>query len=268
MRLVWAIALIAVLVAIGGVGAWQLATNHGLAQDAAGFGPAEEVADLPQIWVEAIFIQIDTADLKDVKTHLENTLDAQTGDIILTGLEKEELLTALKDQPSFEVLGSASVVSLSGQQALMQLVEEVRYPTEYQAGTPEPEGASRARAGEAVVVPSVFETRRVGIALSVSPVVATDGKLITLLLLPEVSLPSGWVHFGPDKRFSQPVITSWNLTTTLRLNDGQTVVLTGVPTKNFEQSTLLNPQVGQTLKGSKSSLVLVSAKIIDTGEKN
>ena len=267
MKLVWAIALIAVLVAIGCLGAWQLATNHGLAQDAAGFGAAEEVADLPQIWVEAIFIQIDTADLKDVKTHIENTLDAQTGDVMLTGTEKEELLTALRDQPSFEVLGSASVVSLAKQSALMQLVEEVRYPAEYQAGTPEPEGVSRATAGEAVVVPSVFETRHVGIVLNVSPVVASDGKLITLVLLPEVSFPSGWVHFGSDKKFSQPVITSWNLTTTLSLNDGQTVVLTGVPTKNFEQSALLNPQVGQTLKGSKSSLLLISAKIIETGEE-
>ncbi len=268
MRLVWAIALIIALVGIGGVGAWQLATNRGLAQEAGGFGSPEEVAGLPQIWVEAIFIQIDTADLKHVKMHLENTLDAQTGNIVLTGTEKEELLTELKDQPSFEVLGSASVVSLPKQSALMRLAEEVRYSAQYQAATPEVQGENRTAAGQAVVVPSVFETRDVGITLNVSPIVAADGKLITLVLLPEVSSFSGWVHFGSDKKFSQPVITSWSITTTLSLYDGQTVVLTGVPTKNFEQSEMLSTQAAHTPKGGKSSLCLISAKIIDTGEQD
>jgi len=85
---------------------------------------------------------------------------------------------------------------------------------------------------------------------------------------PETSSFSGWVHFGSDKKFSQPVITSWSITTTLSLYDGQTVVLTGVPTKNFEQSEMLSTQAAHTPKSGKSSLCLISAKIIDTGEQD
>jgi type II secretory pathway component GspD/PulD (secretin) len=268
MKLVWAIALGTVLAAVGGLGVWQLTANHGVAQEAAGFGSAKDVADLPQVWVEAIFVQIDTADLKDVKAHVENTLDAQTGDVILTGTEKEELLTALRDQPSCEILGAASVVTLSGQSAVMQLVEEVRYPTEYQADRPESGDDSTARAGTGVVVPGMFETRHAGVTLDVSPLVSADGNSISLVLLPEVSFPTGWIHFTSDKRFSHPVVTSWNVTTTLTLRDGQTVVLTGVPTKNFEESALLNPQVAQRPKGGKSSLFLISVKIVYPGEED
>jgi hypothetical protein len=84
------------------------------------------------------------------------------------------------------------------------------------------------------------------------------------VLLPEVSFPAGWVNYG-SQVFSQPVITSWNMTTVFCLPDGATLVLTGVPTKNFEQSFLLSGQIGQKLKGAKSSLLLISAKTIDAG---
>jgi len=219
----------------------------------------------PQVWVEATFIQIDTADLDAVKTSSGKTLDPQTGTVMLSGDEKAKLLAEMKKQPSFELIGSASLVTISGQEARMQMVEEVRYPTEYDAETAQKETADgkTVRLGPSVVLPRKFEGRDVGIRLAVTPTVSLDGTQLALVLLPEVSYPAGWVNFG-SQTFTQPVFTSWTLTTTVVLRDGMTMVLLGVPTKNFEQSLLVNPQAGQKLKGSKSSVLLLSAKIIET----
>ena len=275
--------LVLLLCAFGAVTAaltWQALTRRGHAQDAGGFGNGEPgpgkwdglekaITELPpQVWVEAMFIQIDTVDLNTVKTRLENSLDPLTGTIMLAGKEKAELLSALRDRPSFEILGSASLVSIPQQSSLMQLAEEVRYPTEYEGTSSEKasDEGDTTSTGEAVVVPGAFETRETGMRLNVAADVSADNRVIALTILPEVSLPAGYMTYG-SKLFSQPVFTTWDLTTTLRLNDGMTVVLTHVPTKNFEQSYLLNPQQAEGLKGKKSALLLISAKIVDPGKK-
>jgi general secretion pathway protein D len=145
----------------------------------------------------------------------------------------------------------------------MRMVEEVCYPAEYEAETAESETAEgkATKIGPPVVLPRAFEKRDVGIRLNVTPTVSPDGKSVTLEIMPEVSFPAGWVNFG-SQTFTQPVFSSWKLTTTLVLPDGATLALIGVPTKNFEQSYLLSPQLGQKLKGAKSSVLLISAKII------
>jgi Flp pilus assembly secretin CpaC len=233
------------------------------AQEAAA-GPTSSV----QVWVEATFIQVDTAELDGLNTASGKTLDPAQGRIVLDGAEKAELLAELRNLASSEVLGSASLVTLSGRQALMQMVEEVRYPAEYAAETAESETADgkTTKVGSPVVLPRTFEQRDVGIRLNVTPTVSADGKTVTLVLTPEVSFPAGWVNFG-SQTFTQPVFSSWNLTTTLVLPDGATLALIGVPTKNFEQSYLLSPQLGQKLKGAKSSVLLISAKVIKPGSE-
>ena len=261
--------LVSALVAVVGLLAWQFVARTGQAQEG-GFGQTSlaDAGKAAQVWVEATFIQIDTADLDKVKAGLDNVLDPQTGKVVLTGKAKAELITALKDRPSFEIVGSASLVTVAGNQAMMQMSEEIRYPTEYSSESPTrvTEEGKVVPAGEPVAVPGTFETREVGMRLNVTPEIAADGRSIVLVLLPEVSFPAGYMTYG-SKLFSQPVFTSWNLTTTLRIDDGMTLVLSNVPTKNFEQSYVLNPQEAQKLKGAKSALLLISAKIIDPGKK-
>jgi len=220
-------------------------------------------ADQPQVWVEAIFVQVDTADLDRAKASTGATLDPQSGSVILDGEEKAKLLAELKRQPSFELIGSASLITLSGQEAHVQMVEQIRYPKEYKA-----EGAAQSKDGPAsppVILPREFDQRNAGISLYARPVVLPDGKRLSLTIEPEASFPAGWVNFG-SKAATQPVFTSWSLRTTIILRDGTTMVLPGVPTKNFEQSIVLNPTTGQKPKGTKSSLLLISAKIIKPGK--
>ncbi len=242
---------------------WQAITTDSAAQDSTAREQAAPLAGGRQVWVEATFIQIDTVDLDKVRTESGRTLDPQSSTIILDGKEKAELIAALKVQPSFEIVGSASLITVSGLQAQMQMVEEVRYPSEYAAEAAERETGDGkiTKIGSPLVVPKKIEAREVGIRLNVTPTISADGKSVGLVLLPEASFPAGWVNFG-SKTFSQPVITSWRLTTSVHLRDGSTLVLTGVPTKNFEQSLLLSSQLGQKLKGTKSSVLLISAKII------
>jgi hypothetical protein len=266
------------LCALCGLFLWQVLSAHTAAQEAGGFDAAREGGGTTKdesewlkgpprpgrnVWVEATFIQIDTVELEAVRTSSGKTLDPQTGKVFLDGTEKAELLAELKKQPSSELLGSASLVTLTGGQALIQMVEEVRYPTEYEAETAEKETAEgkTKEVGPPVVLPRKFEEREAGMRLNVTPTVSPDEKQIILVLMPEVSFPAGWVSFG-SQTFTQPVFSSWNLTTTLVLPDGATLALIGVPTKSFEQSYLLSPQLGQKLKGAKSSVLLISAKIV------
>jgi Flp pilus assembly secretin CpaC len=258
--------LVSALVAVGGVLAWQFVAQTSQAQQTSSTPDAGKQA---QVWIEATFIQIDTVDLDKVQASLGKPLDPLTGNAVLTGEAKAELLAALKDRPSFEILGSASLVTITGQQALMQMVEEVRYPTEYKSksSTRVTEEGKEVSAGEPVTVPSGFETREVGMRLNVTPTVTPDGRSIILVMLPEVSIPAGYAVYGSSKVFSQPIFTTWDLTTTVRIDDGMTLVLTQVPTKNFEQSYVLNPQQAEGLKGKKSALLLISAKIVDPGKR-
>jgi len=259
MKALRSLILLCVLGALCGIFFWQVLSTRTAAQE-----DATITGSPAQVWVEATFIQIDTAELDKVKTASGKTFDPTQGSIILEGAEKAELLAELKKQTSTEILGSASLVTISGQQALMQMVEEVRYPTEYEAEAAEretPDGKV-VRLGSPVVMPQTFEERDIGIRLNVTPFISADRQLLTLVLLPEASFPAGWITYG-SQTFTQPLFTSWDLTTTIRLRDGATLVLAGVPTKNFEQSYLLSPQLGQKLKGAKSSLLLISAKIIE-----
>ena len=271
------------LCALCGAFLWQAITTNSAAQEAGagggafeedaveedafqGFSKVRQPTNTSQVWVEATFIQIDTADLDNVRAGAGTTLDALSGNVILDAKAKADLLVRLKQQKSFEVLGSASLVAITGGQALMQMVEEVRYPAEYGTG-PTRETDDKDLPSllfGSVLVPTKFEERDVGIRLNVTPTISPNGKVIILNLLPEASFPAGYVNFG-SKTLTQPVFTSWSLTTAVYLRDGSTLVLTGVPTKNFEQSLVLGPQLGQKPRGVKSSVLLISAKIIDAG---
>jgi len=246
---------------------WQAITTNSAAQVAEPDESAAKPAGIAQIWVEAAFIQIDTEDLDNIRASADTTLNALSGSVILDAKAKAKLLVRLKQRESFEVLGSASLVTVSEQQALMQMVEEVRYPAEYGTGaTPKTDDKDwPSLLFGSVLVPTKFEERNVGIRLNVTPTISPhDPKVITLVLLPEVSFPAGYVNFG-SKTLTQPVFTSWDLVTTVHLRDGSTLVLTGVPTKSFEESLVLGPQLDRKPRGAKSSVLLISAKIIHEG---
>lgn len=264
-----------VITSFGGVLIWSLITQPGTAQDDSGelgggfgddfgggfddycgsgrYAKGAEPKEYTQAWCEAIFIQIDTADLQDIRIGGEPLVTPVSEKSVLTAREKLDLLRQLKSKPSCRIIASAPVITLDGQQALMQRVEEVRYSTDYWEG---------GTAGEtAYVIPGTFETREVGMRLNVTPTMSKDG-LITLMTLPELSRVVAWKDFGGSLG-KQPLFRSWNIAADVYCPDGMTLMMTAVLTNEFGAPFFLDRQGDPERTGAKTAIVLISARILD-----
>ncbi|MDP2910878.1 MAG: type II and III secretion system protein, partial [Candidatus Omnitrophota bacterium] len=113
----------------------------------------------------------------------------------------------------------------------IEVVDEYIYPTRYEASLVQYDingDGDFDDAGETewVNVPQDFVTRNVGILLHVKPSVGIDKKTITLALTPEVSEDAG--SFTYSGNVSIPNFTTRNLSTSVMVKDGETVVLGGL----------------------------------------
>ena len=161
----------------------------------------------------------------------ETSLDSPLLDIsgILTRPEFQLVWYALNQNKYTDLLSAPRVTTISGQQALIQLVQEIRYPTEYETESLEDVVGVSEGLQTFYVTPGTFETREVGVRLNVTPTVSSDGEVITLVLLPEVSELVSWINYGTERIPAwQPVFEARNVTTTVYINDGETLVLGGV----------------------------------------
>ena len=219
------------------------------------------------VWVEVQFIQLDKIDMDEVEKEIGFTLTPPDGKLILSPQEKSKLLEAITAKKNAETIGTASLVTLSGQQVQMQTVEQIRYPTEFSAPEKEEKKTEERIETDAkpIIVPATFETRNVGIIFNATPTISRDRKTITLAIAPEASILTGWIDYGSAKA-SQPVFSSWSLTTTISMPDNTSFVIKGMPGKSFEDSYVLNRDVAKKRKGDKVSLIIISAKIVDVSQ--
>ena len=126
-------------------------------------------------------------------------------------------------------------------------------------------------------MPQDFVTRNVGIILHVKPSVGVDKKTITLALTPEVSEDTG-TTFTYSGGVSIPNFTTRNLSTSVMVKNGETVVLGGLIK---ETSTVVKtkvpffgsiPIVGNLFRKNTNSkerrnlLIFVTARIIGQGQ--
>ncbi len=216
------------------------------------------------VWLEVQFIQLDKIDMSEVEKEIGFTFIPPDGKLILSPQEKSKLLEAIAAKKSAETIGTASVVTLSGEQVQMQTVEQIRYPTEFSTPEKEEEETEETIETDAgpAIVPATFETRNVGIIFNATPTISRDGKTITLTIAPEASILTGWIDYGSAKA-SQPVFSSWSLTTTISIPDNKSFVIKGMPGKSFEDSYVLNRDAAKKRKGDKVSLIIISARIVD-----
>ena len=127
--------------------------------------------------------------------------------------------------------------TLSGINMVLEDVEEVIYPTEFDLLEP-PSGTNAPPAGAGfspVQIPGAFETRETGVILNVTPTVDSGNEIISLQVLPEMSSLVEWIDYGRDQKeslpagaaqpphFPQPVFRSFNATTSLTIRDGSTL---------------------------------------------
>jgi general secretion pathway protein D len=211
---------------------------------------------------------------------------------ILTNPQFQLVINALAQKQSSDTLSAPKVTTVSGQQAQIRSVQEFIYPTSWAQPTATSSGGGVTGGGAVAVTPSIpssFQTREVGVLLNVTPEVGADGYTINLTLSPEVSEFLGFINYGSPiglssgvgnvvttmNNIEEPLFSSQNLTTSVTIWDGQTVVLGGLIT---EQLTKIDdkvpflgdlPLVGRlfqskvTQRSKLNLLVFVTARLID-----
>ncbi|MDP8263630.1 MAG: hypothetical protein P9M13_10080 [Candidatus Ancaeobacter aquaticus] len=150
------------------------------------------------------------------------------------------ILHALDQCDVANVLSAPKVTTINNQQARIEVVTEVIYPSEFEI-TPPTTNNNGNVITPAVVIPSAFTTRDTGIILEVTPSVGADRKTINLTLIPEVSELASWMDYGIPATLNaagnvianavpvlQPFFETRNVTTSVIINDGETVVLGGL----------------------------------------
>jgi len=154
---------------------------------------------------------------------------------ILTGTQFSAVLHALAETKRSKTLSAPQVTTLNNQTAAIKIVTEFVYATRYEASVKREDlnsdgdfndVVSGTRETRFVNVPQDFVTKDLGIILNVTPSVGKDLKTITMALKPEVSEKKTDDTFGGEIKL--PRFTSRYLTTTVVIEDGETVVLGGL----------------------------------------
>jgi len=203
---------------------------------------------------------------------------------LLTAPQFETVLHVLEETKKIKTLSSPRITTLNNQLASIKVVDEWIYPTRYEYEVVQSDingDGDFSDAGETTYknVPKDFLRRDVGILLKVIPSVGADKKTINLSLIPEVSEgTAGAFTYTGD--VSLPKFTSRNLSTTVVVNSGDTVVLGGLikesRTKTVTKVPVLGdlPLLGAFFKKDSDSiqrknlLIFVTAKILSpSGEE-
>jgi len=197
---------------------------------------------------------------------------------LLTSPQYQAVLHALEESKNTKTLSSPRVTTLNNQMATIKVVDEWIYPTRYEFqivqydlnGDGDFQDANETRYEN---VPSDFVKRDIGILLKVIPSVGEDRDTITLSLIPEVSEAVA-DYFTYTGDVSLPKFTSRNLSTTVVVKSGETVVLGGLikesRTKTQTKIPLLGdlPFIGAAFRKDSDSierknlLIFVTAKIL------
>ena len=181
---------------------------------------------------------------------------------VFTDPQFQVVIRALNQKKGVDLLSAPRVTTKSGQRAVVEVIEEFRYPTEFQ-----PPQIPQTFGGNATVglggvgggvssgsfpvtptTPTAFETRNTGVTLEVEPAIGPDNFTIDLNLVPQVVEFEGFINYGSPIQSSttnpltgatttnvitpnvinQPIFSTRKVTTSVSVFDGSTVVLGGL----------------------------------------
>ncbi len=202
---------------------------------------------------------------------------------VLTNPEMKVILHALNQRGGTDLLSAPRITTRSGITASIEVVQEIIYPTEFEAESAssridvQSTGDNEVNVPTGVVIfPETFETREVGVILNVTPTVGPDKYTIDLSLAPEVAELVSWIQYGtPPFNIPQPIFASRNATTSIVIWDGQTVVMGGLISEQlvrFEDKVPFLgdlPFIGALFRSKGESsvkrnlLIFVTARIVD-----
>jgi general secretion pathway protein D len=210
---------------------------------------------------------------------------------VLTNPEVTVVLQALSQHGGTDLLSAPRVTTRSGVNAQIQVVKEIIYPTEFDVTQPTMNSDGNVTMSP-VVTPGTFETRETGVILNVTPTVGPDGYTIDLVMAPEVAELVDWIQYGSQItvetgiigakqqntylfNMPQPIFTSRNVTTSIVIWDGQTVVMGGLIREELttikDKIPILGdiPLLGWLFRSEgeysqkKNLLIFVTARLVD-----
>src|SRR5205807_2783691 len=200
---------------------------------------------------------------------------------VFTDPQFQVVIRALNQKKGVDLLSAPKVTTKTGQQAIIKIVREFRYPTEFT----QPQLPQIASSGTAAVnpitglpiattipvvvtptTPTKFDTRNTGVTLEVEPVVGADGAVIDLNLVPQVVEFEGFINYGSpinavgvntmagisvsqpvlltENVINQPIFSTRKVTTSVQVADGQTVVLGGLMREDVQKVEDKTPLLG------------------------
>ncbi len=198
---------------------------------------------------------------------------------VFTDPQFQLVIRALNQKKGVDLLSAPRVTTKSGQRAVIEIVREFRYPTQFQP----PQIPQNFRGGDSFssnpvtgafsgssgsfpvtpTTPTAFETRNTGVTLEVEPVVGPDGQTIDLNLVPQVVEFEGFINYGSPIQttstnilgvtqvnvltpniINQPIFSTRKVTTSVSVWDGQTVVLGGLMREDVQKTEDRTPILG------------------------
>ena len=203
---------------------------------------------------------------------------------ILTNPELQLVVQALDQKGNTDLLSAPRVTTINGVNAVIEVVTEIIYPTEFDI-TDVDIGDGSNNFVPPSVEPGGFETRDVGVILNVTPTVNADNYTINLVLLPEIAELVDWLQYGStfsvpggDEfliNIPQPVFESRNITTSMIVWDGHTVVMGGLIREDLvtinDKVPILGdiPIIGRLFRSEgrrsekRNLLIFVTARLVD-----
>ncbi len=180
---------------------------------------------------------------------------------VFTNPQFQLAIRALNQKKGIDLMSAPKVTTKSGSKAVINIVREFRYPTEFDPpqipqSTGTVSGTALSAQGYTTsgvitpTTPTAFDTRNTGVTLDVTPVVGPDNYTIDLELAPEVVDFEGFINYGTPIRgidpgdlanlftprvqtvtnnvINQPVFNTRKVTTNVTIWDGMTVALGGL----------------------------------------
>ncbi len=156
---------------------------------------------------------------------------------VFTAEQSKGILNKLEEVGA-EIISIPRAITLSGYRAMLENVRELRHPSKFSTPSEDAETA----------IPIAFETTKVGIMLEVQPTVGPDNYTIEIIYSPRMVDFLGFIDYseakpgatppGPEASLNllkaplkgggiwQPVFSTREITTTVSVYAGQTILIT------------------------------------------
>ena len=187
------------------------------------------------------------------------------------------VMRGLDQKKGVDLLSAPRVTTKSGQRAVIEIIREFKYPTEFSPPQiPQQIGATGGNVNLGVgggssgsfpvtpTTPTAFEKKDVGVTLEVEPTIGPDGYSIDMQLLPQVVEFEGFINYGSPigttttnpltglsttnvltpNIINQPIFSTRKVSTNVTVFDGATVVLGGLVREDVQKVEDKTPIIG------------------------